>query len=108
MMEELMQEILTPLALYIVVTFLTTEVIKRALKALGVVLGKASILVAMVIGTALSYGWALSILPEPVQPGFDYVAVVLTGLIIAGAASGLFSWMETILPQSASMRNGTQ
>lgn len=97
-MEDVMVKVLQPLVQYIVITFLVTEVIKQIAKIFGVKLGKASILVAVAMGTILSYGWALSVLPEPSQPHFEYVSVLVTGLIIAGAAAGLFTWMRNAFP----------
>lgn len=103
-MENLIADLLVPLALFVVVTWLVTEVVKHVVEAVGhllgraIVLGKASIIVAIIIAGLLSFGWALSILPEPVSPAFIPVAIVLTALIIAGAASGLFSWLVNIWP----------
>ena len=102
---ELLTDIIEPLARYVVVTFLATEVIKVAVKAFGFKLGKLSIAVAIVIGTLLSYGWTLTVLPPAAQPGFDYVAILLTGLIIAGASSGLFGWLKDIIPKFAEFDN---
>ncbi len=97
-MEDVIVKVLQPLLQYIVITFMVTEVVKQVAKVFGVRLGKASILISVALGIILSYGWALSVLPEPSQPRFEYVAVFITGLIIAGAAGGLFTWMKNVFP----------
>jgi uncharacterized membrane protein AbrB (regulator of aidB expression) len=96
---DLIAEIMQPLAEYILVTFLATEVIKHLVRAwFKYDPAKWTIFISVVIGILLSYGWTLSVLPEPDRPGFEWVAVVLTGLIVAGAAAGVFSWMSELFP----------
>lgn len=95
----LIEEIIKPLTLYILITFLATEVIKQIGRALGLQMKRTAILISLVIGIGLSYGWTLSVLPAPNRSGFEWFSILLTGLIIAGAASGLFSWIKEILPQ---------
>ncbi len=102
-METLVSDVLLPLALYVFVTFLAVEVIKAISRAVWRPLKDRSILVAIVIGVALAYGWTLTVLPDPVVPGFEYVAIVITGLIIAGAVAGVFSWMKKTFPWFAEL-----
>ena len=99
-MEEIVIDMLEPMIKYIAITFLGTEVLKQIIKsASGYKLEGMSIIISFLIATTLSYGWALNVLPDPEQPGFEYVAIFLTGLIIAGAASGLFSWLKELSPE---------
>jgi len=96
---DLFKEMLEPLISYIGVTFLSTEVVKQLLRRMvGVDPARWTILVAIAIGCLLSYGWTLSVLPEPQRPGLEFVSVILTGLVIAGAATGVFSWVEEMVP----------
>lgn len=95
---DLLTEVIQPLALYILITFLATDVIKHIFKAFRVVLGKAAILVSVAIGGVLSYGWTLTVLPLPDHDWAIISAHVLTALIIGGAAGGIFSWLTNILP----------
>ena len=102
-METLVSDVLIPLAVYVLVCFLVTEVIKAVARAVWRPLGKISILAAIVIGLALAWGWSLSVLPDPMVAGFEYVAIVLTGLIIAGAASGVYEWIRDVFPWFAEL-----
>lgn len=95
-MESLISEIIQPLMIYMAVTFLAVEVLKAVAGALGRPLGRFSVVASIIIGILMSYGWTLSILPEPARPGFQHLSVILTGLVIAGGASGLFSWVKTV------------
>ena len=102
-MENLVSDVLIPLGLYVIVTFLVVEVIKAVARAIWRPLQDLSVLVAIVIGLALAWGWTLSVLPAPAVPRFEYVAIVLTGLIIAGAAAGVFGWIKKIFPWFADL-----
>lgn len=93
-----MSELLEPLALFVLIVFLVTEILKHVAKVSGYPLGKRSILVAVAIGILLAFGWQLTMLPKPEITGFEYIDILLTGLIIAGIASGLFSWVKDFLP----------
>ncbi len=97
-MENLVSDVLVPLALYVFMCFLVVEVVKCVARAVWRPLGKLAILAAIVIGLTLAWGWSLSILPPPTVAGFEYVAVVLTGLIITGAASGVYEWLRDVFP----------
>ena len=102
-METLLTDLLIPMATYIAVTFLVVEVIKAVAVAVWHPLGNLSILAAIVTGLALAFGWSLNVLPAPSVPEFEYVAIGLTGLIIAGAAAGVFSWIKKIFPWFADL-----
>jgi len=101
---ETFTDILQPLLLFIAVTFLVVEVVKRAVQAVGVLLGrkwalgKASILVAIFLGIAEAYFWWLTVLPDPRMPGGEWFAIVIAGFLIAGAAGGLFTWLKNLFP----------
>jgi len=57
-----------------------------------------AILVAVVLGIAEAYFWWLTVLPDPRMPGGEWFAIIIAGFLIAGGASGLFSWVKDKLP----------
>ncbi len=107
-METLVSDVLIPLALYVLVCFLVVEVVKYVAGAVWRPLGKLAILAAIVIGLALAWGWQLTVLPDPVVAGFEYVAIIVTGLIIAGAASGVYEWLRDVFPWLKKLNDTTE
>ena len=91
-------EILQNMVLFIVVTFLVTEFLKKVVKAITEPPGWCFFVLSIALGVAFSYGWGLSVLPAPVLEGFSHLNAVVTGVIIGAAASGVFSGLDEIFP----------
>ncbi len=87
------------MAVFVSVIFVVVEFIKKVVRAMtDAVPGWAFFLLSASLGVALAYGWTLKILPDPGIVEFNHLNTVLTGLIMGGAASGLFSGMDSIFP----------
>ena len=92
-------DVLQALILFIAITYLVTEVLKRLIEEVmrqigrpGFSLGGGSIVIAVVLGIAQAYFWWLTVLPDPRRPGGEWFAIIVSGFLIAGAASGVYSW----------------
>jgi len=96
---EIFTDILQPLLIYIAVTFLVIELLKALLKrTLGIQPDRWVIPIAIVLGIGESYFWWLNVLPDPQMPGGEWFAIIISGFLIAGAASGLFAWLKNLFP----------
>ena len=92
-------EVLQGMILFIAVTFVVVEFIKKAIKqAVAGLPGWVFFVLSIALGIAFSYGWSLRVLPAPTAPAFHHVNAVVTGIIIGAAASGIFSGLDEMFP----------
>ena len=95
-----LMEILQNMAIFIAVTFVVVEFLKKVIK--GIVTdppGWCFFVLSIALGVAFSYGWGLAVLPPPTyHEGFHHLNAVMTGVIIGAAASGIFSGLDEAFP----------
>ena len=93
-------DIIQTFLLYIAVTFVIVEAIKKVIKSnTDLVPGWCFFVLSIVLGIVLSYGWSLRVLPAPTTyEAFDHVNTIITGFIIGIAASGMFSGLDEMFP----------
>ena len=96
-MEDMFAQILQPLMLYVLLTFLVTTAIKKMLAATDIMLGDYSIFVAVLVAGVFSYGWSLTLLPA--ETAFQrLVNIILVAIIVGATASGTYSWAKKFIP----------
>ena len=83
---------------HILVIFLIVELAKFAAAQKGKDLGLWAILIAVFMGVFQAYFWRINILPDPPDPRAMIYCYLVTGIIMAIIASGVFSWLKNLLP----------
>ena len=94
-----LMEILQSMVIFIAVTFVVVEFLKKIIKAITQPPGWVFFVLSIALGVAFSYGWGLAVLPPPTyHEGFHHLNAVMTGVIIGAAASGIFSGLDEMFP----------